>query len=87
MIITVSSFWGQPLQNAQRFEKGPQNKMNNVSFPDCCVKKQNAEALYALLRSADSLLSFGESYEKKKYLICICLLSPGLIGVFPSTLI
>ena len=26
LLITVSQFWGQPFQNVQRFEKGPQNK-------------------------------------------------------------
>ena len=40
LLITVSQFWGQPFQNAQRFEKGPQNKMNNYPMNNVSCESQ-----------------------------------------------
>ena len=50
LLITVSQFWGQPFQNAQRFEKGPQNKMNNYPMNSVSCESQVVVILRDLTR-------------------------------------
>ena len=40
LLIAVSQFWGQPFENAQRFEKDPQNKMNNYPMNSVSCESQ-----------------------------------------------
>ena len=65
LLIAVSQFWGQPFQNAQRFEKGPQNKMNNYPMNSVSCESQ----VVVILRRPTTACRSGEPPTVQSHLM------------------